>query len=59
MCPRRMERSCKSSLLSSTYGPRSWRLPIEICGALLNPEALDSYKIIYTFLKPLESPVLL
>ena len=31
MCPRRMERSCKSSLFSSTYDTRSWRRAVELC----------------------------
>jgi hypothetical protein len=48
MCPRRMERSCKSSLFSSAYRARSCCRPVETCGTLLKPEALDSYKIIYT-----------
>jgi hypothetical protein len=48
MCPRQMGRICKSSLFSSTYDSRSCGRPIETCGALLKPEALDSYKIIYT-----------
>jgi hypothetical protein len=48
MCPRRMKKNCKSSLFSSTYDTRSWYRLVEICGALLKLEALDSYKIIYT-----------
>jgi hypothetical protein len=46
--PRRMERSCKSSLFSSAYRVRSCCRPVESCGTLLNLEALDSYKIIYS-----------
>jgi hypothetical protein len=45
--PRRMKGSCKSSLFSTTCELRTWRRPVEACGALLKREALDSYKIIY------------
>jgi hypothetical protein len=47
MCPRRCPPSCKSSFFSITCNSRSWCRPVETCGALLKPEALDSYKIIY------------
>ena len=47
--PRRCSVSCKSSLFSSTCKSRSWRRAVETCGALLKPEAPDSYKIIYIF----------
>ena len=49
MCPRECSVSCKSSLFSSTCKSRSWRRAVETCGALLKPEAPDSYKIIYIF----------
>jgi len=48
MCPRQMERSCKSSLFSSTCDTRSCCRLVESCGTQLKPEALDSYRIIYT-----------
>jgi hypothetical protein len=35
MCPRRLKRSCKSSLFSITCELRTWRWPVEACGALL------------------------
>lgn len=47
--PRRCSVSCKSSLFSSTCKSRSWRRAVETCGALLKPEAPDSYIIIYIF----------
>jgi hypothetical protein len=47
--PKADEKNCKSSLFSSTYDTRSWCRLVEICGALLKLEALDSYKIIYSF----------
>lgn len=50
--PSQMITSCKSSLLSTTYGSMGWRWPVEACGALLKLEAPDSYKIIYTSPKP-------
>jgi hypothetical protein len=40
-----MERSCKSSFFSSTWMQG-------VVAALLKPEALDSYKIIYTSGRP-------
>lgn len=46
--PRRVKESCKSSFFSITCNSMSWRRAVEIYGALLKPEALDSYKSIYT-----------
>jgi hypothetical protein len=35
----------RALLVYSCQAPKRW--PVEACGALLKPEALDSYKIIY------------
>jgi hypothetical protein len=48
MCPRRIERGCKSSLFSSACDVRSCCRPVEAGGTLLRQVALDSYKNIYT-----------
>ena len=43
-----MKESCKSNLFVTTCKFRTWRSLFEPYGVLLNLEALDSYKIIYT-----------
>ena len=35
-------------LISVPYVSMRYGQPVEVCGALLNPEAPDSYKIIYS-----------